>query len=102
LAQNHHIRPDVVLKPFMCLHYTFYVHERFIRLQSIRYSCWSKILVNSTISYGGRVRLGLESPSTDPDVLLLGGSLLEPRRWAGSVRRYAISAKVWTNCGGAL
>lgn len=73
----------------------------FIRLQSIRYSCWSKILVNSTISYGGRVRLGLESPSTDPDVLL-GGSLLEPRRWAGSVRRYAISAKVWTNCGGAL
>jgi len=33
LAQNHHIRPDVVLKPFMCLHYTFYVHERFIRLQ---------------------------------------------------------------------
>jgi len=79
-----------------------YVHERFIRLQSIRYSCWSKILVNSTISYGGRVRLGLESPFTDPDVLLLGGSLLEPRRWAGSVRRYAISAKVWTNCGGAL
>lgn len=78
------------------------MHERFTRPQCIRYSCWSKILVNFTISYGGRVRLGLESPSTDPDVLLLGGSLLEPRRWAGSVRRYAISAKVWINCGGAL